>query len=251
MKKRKSHPTTGARFSRLTNLGYNRKEQCEQIFVTLIQIVGQRHVKSGFDKAVNHLSKYNPRELSTAEEDDEVIVKPLVQFMELVNVGDLIQQMMDVFYEQELVSTKLSDRNDFLNPAIKEKKRFEQILDDRVAAGLNTGIDVLIGEVDYVFAKTQKATDYNPGIVGDHAVLDIGPSETAKKIVTLVSSHTKLLVGSTDKNVLDVFNREVGIRLWTSICKHLKIQRISVDGAIVLIRYELSCSMTSPQRFRC
>ncbi|KAF3916788.1 Recyclin-1 [Dactylellina cionopaga] len=216
-------------------IGEEAKEQCEQIFISLIQILGQRHVKSGFDKAVTHLSQYNPRELSTAEEDEQVIVKPLVQFMELVNVGDLIQQMLDVFYEQELVAQKLSDRHDFLNPAVKEKKRFEQMLDGRVAAGLNNGIDVLIKEVDYVFAKTQKPTDYNPGIVGDALSTDIGPSEAARKVVDLVASHTKLLVGSTDKNVLDVFNQEVGMRLWSSICKHLKIQRISIDGAIVLI----------------
>ncbi|KAF3912121.1 Recyclin-1 [Orbilia brochopaga] len=216
-------------------IGDEAKEQCEQIFISLIQTLGQRHVKSGFDKAVTHLSQYNPRELSTAEQDEQVIVKPLVQFMELVNVGDLIQQMLDVFYEQELVAHRLSDRHDFLNPALKEKKRFEQMLDERVAAGLNTGIDVLIKEVDYVFAKTQKPTDYNPGIVGDQLTPDIGPSEAARKVVELVGSHTKLLVGSTDKNVLDVFNQEVGMRLWTSICKHLKIQRISVDGAIVLI----------------
>ncbi|KAK6516347.1 F-box protein: endocytic membrane traffic, recycling ReCYcling 1 [Arthrobotrys conoides] len=217
-------------------IGEEAKEQCEQIFICLINILGQRHVKSGFDKAVNHLSQYNPRELSTAEEDEQVIVKPLVQFMELVNVGDLIQQMLDVFYEQELVAHKLTDKNDFLNPAIKEKKRFEQMLDERVAAGLNTGIDVLIKEVDYVFAKTQKPTDYNPGIVGDLGFpTDVGPSDAARKVVSLVASHTKLLVGSTDKNVLDVFNQEVGMRLWSSICKHLKIQRISIDGAIVLI----------------
>lgn len=217
-------------------IGEEAKEQCEQIFIVLINILGQRHVKSGFDKAVTHLSQYNPRELSTAEEDEHVIVKPLVQFMELVNVGDLIQQMLDVFYEQELVAHKLTDKNDFLNPAIKEKKRFEQMLDERVAAGLNTGIDVLIKEVDYVFAKTQKPTDYNPGIVGGQDFpTDLGPSEAARKVVALVASHTKLLVGSTDKNVLDVFNQEVGMRLWSSICKHLKIQRISIDGAIVLI----------------
>ncbi|KAJ6259899.1 Recyclin-1 [Drechslerella dactyloides] len=216
-------------------IGEEAKEQCEQIFISLIQTLGQRHVRSGFDKAVNHLSQYNPRELSTADEDDQVIVKPLVQFMELVNVGDLIQQMLDVFYEQELVAHRLSDRHDFLNPALKEKKRFEQMLDERVAAGLNTGIDVLIKEVDYVFAKTQKPTDYNPGITGDCLTPDIGPSEAARKVIDLVGSHTKLLVGSTDKNVLDVFNQEVGMRLWTSICKHLKIQRISIDGAIVLI----------------
>ena len=51
--------------------------------------------------------------------------------------------MIDVFYEQELVAAKLTDPRDFLNPAAKEKKGFEQMLDERVAPGLNIGIDVI------------------------------------------------------------------------------------------------------------
>jgi recyclin-1 len=35
--------------------------------------------------------------------------------------------------------------------------------------------------------------------------------------------------------MLDVFNQEVGLRLFTALCKHLKRQRISVDGSIKLI----------------
>jgi len=70
-------------------------------------------------------------------------------------------------------------------------------------------------------------------------ISDIGPSQTATKIVEVVSSHTSMLIGSTDKNVLDVFNQEVGVRLFTALCKHFKRQRISVDGAIKLIRYDV------------
>jgi recyclin-1 len=44
-----------------------------------------------------------------------------------------------------------------------------------------------------------------------------------------------MLTGTTDKSMLDVFNGEVGLRLFTAICKHLKRQRISTDGAIKLI----------------
>jgi recyclin-1 len=64
---------------------------------------------------------------------------------------------------------------------------------------------------------------------------DIGPTPTATRVVELVSSHTKMLVGTTDKSMLDVFNGEVGLRLFTAICKHLKRQRISTDGAVKLI----------------
>lgn len=217
-----------------------RREQCETIFVTLLQVLGPRHVKAGFDKAVEHLGQYNPREVTRTSNS----VAPLVTFLELVNIGDLIQQMVDVFYENELVAKRLTDRNDFMNPAAKEKKRFEQMLDERVAAGLNIGIDVLLDEVEHLFATTQQVTDFNPGALQDVGVMgrqqttlqmDIGPSATAVKVVEVVEGHTKLLNGSTDKNVLDVFNQEVGLRLFGAVCKHIKRQRISVDGAIRLI----------------
>ncbi|KAI9701405.1 MAG: F-box protein: endocytic membrane traffic, recycling ReCYcling 1 [Bogoriella megaspora] len=219
------------------------KESSETIFISLLKVLGTRHIKGGFDKAVNHLSRYSPRDAvqpksmpNSPTGSARQGVAPLVTFLELVNVGDLIQQMVDVFFIQELITPKLVDPDDFLDIAVKEKKRFEQMLDERVAAGLNKGIDVLIDEVEYVCATTQKPTDYNPGADGSEATMvDIGPSDTANRVVELLSSHTGMLTGSTDKNVLDVFYQEVGQRLFTVLCKHLKRQRISVDGAIKLI----------------
>jgi recyclin-1 len=218
------------------SVGELARGQCETIFIILVRTLGDRHVRAGFDRAVEQLAKYNPR---AASDQTQPGVAPLVIFLELVNVGDLIQQMLDVFYEQELVATKLTDRNDFLNPTVKEKKRFEQMLDERVAAGLNKGIDVLMAEVEFICATTQKVEDFNPGASGmvTHEVADINPSDTAVWIVEVMSAHTKMLVGSTDKNMLDVFNQEVGLRLFTTLCKHLKRQRISVAGSIKLIRY--------------
>jgi recyclin-1 len=216
--------------------GEEAREQCLSIFVILLQTLGNRHVKTGFDKAVSHLSTYNPREVSEHQQSQGVA--PLVTFLELVNVGDLISQMIDVFYEQQLAGPKLADRNDFLDPAVKAKKKFEQMLDERVAAGLNKGIDVLMDEVEFVCATTQLPTDYNPlppTNASGAQDFDIGPTSTATSVVSIVESHTKMLTGSTDKNMLDVFNQEVGLRLFTAITKHLKRQRISTDGAIKLI----------------
>jgi recyclin-1 len=216
--------------------GEEAREQCETIFVVLLRILGTRHVKSGFEKAVEHLSVYNPRDVS---DHSQTGVAPLVTFIELVNVGDLISQMIDVFYEQQLAGPKIADKNDFLAPAGMAKKKFEQMLDESVAAGLNKGIDVLMDEVEYLHGTTQSPTDYNPVPSTDKRMtsveLDIGPTQTAKRIKDLVSSHTRMLVGSTDKSMLDVFNGEVGLRLFTAVCKHLKRQRISTDGAIKLI----------------
>lgn len=216
--------------------GGEAREQCESIFVNLLRTLGNRHVKPGFDKAVEHLSHYNPRDVA---DHNKAGVAPLVTFIELVNVGDLISQMIDVFYEQQLATPRIADRNDFLDPSGLAKKKFEQMLDESVAAGLNKGIDVLMDEVEYICATTQLPTDYNPlpppeknnGVADS----DMGPTHTARRVVDLVSSHTSMLVGSTEKTMLDVFNGEVGLRLFTAVCKHLKRQRISTDGAIKLI----------------
>ena len=270
--------------------------QCEAVFVQLLQTLGTGHVKSGFDRAVAHLGEYKPRAvakvISNSSEGkpknaavaagispaavivndgdgDPTGVAPLVTFLELVNVGDLIQQMLDVFYSQELVATRLIDRDDFLNLATKEKKRFEQMLDERVAAGLNKGIDVLMAEVELICATIQQPADYNPSIVGITASrnaatatsrvsvgslantvitaqnklnayaepVDVRPTDTARAVVALVSSHTNMLIGSTERTMLDVFNQEVGLRLFGQLCQHIKRQRISTSGAIKLIRY--------------
>ncbi|KAI9663459.1 MAG: F-box protein: endocytic membrane traffic, recycling ReCYcling 1 [Alyxoria varia] len=239
-------------------LGQEAREQCQTLFMQLIHIVGFQHIKPGFDKAVSHLGQYKARE-ATAHGVQAGGVRPLVTFLGLVNLGDLIQQMIDAFYMQELVGARLTERDDFLNPATKEKKKFEQMLDERVAAGLNKGIDVLMDEVEYLCATTQPSSDYNPlppssssssrggnssafnGGTSIHdlpaatTAPDVGPTPTATQIVDLVSSHTSMLSGSSDKTMLDVFNQEVGLRLFTCICKHLKRQRVSTAGATRLI----------------
>ncbi len=213
-------------------MGDSARSQCATIFNVLLQTIGVRHVKTGFDQAIDHLSHYKSREAADPRESAMGQVAPLTTFLELVNVGDLIQQMLDVFYESELVRLGISDRNDFLDPSVKEKKRFEAMLDERVATGLSKGIDVLMEEVDFLCATTQMPTDFNPE---NNVVTDVGPTKTAKQIVDVVGGHTRMLTGATEKTLLDVFTGEVGLRLFTSLCKHIKRQRISTSGALPLI----------------
>jgi recyclin-1 len=214
------------------SIGDAAKHQSVAIFILLLTSVGSRHVKAGFDKAIDHLGVYNPREAkSDSAQNPTSQVAPLATFLELVNVGDLIQQMLDVFYESELVRLQISNRDDFLDPSVKEKKKFEAMLDERVAAGLGKGIDVLMDEVEYICATTQMPTDFNPTT----AAFDIGPTPTARRVIDVVGSHIAMLTGSTDKTLLDVFSGEVGLRLFTTLCKHLKRQRISTAGAMPLL----------------
>ena len=235
--------------------GDSARSQCAAIFVLLMQTIGMRHVKTGFDKAIDHLSHYSPRETNTTVSDSSssVQVAPLVTFLELVNVGDLIQQMLDVFFESELVRLRISNRDDFMDINVKEKKKFEAMLDERVAAGLGKGIDVLIDEVEFIAATTQQPTDYYPelALAGNgegggslngvrsqkELVMDFSgqPTPTASRIISLVAHHTGMLMGATEKTLLDVFTAEVGLRLFTALTKHIKRQRISTSGALPLL----------------
>jgi recyclin-1 len=114
---------------------------------------------------------YQPPALSDQVSDAEksgpalTSVAPLVQFFELVHIGDMIQSIVQVYFDKELVrcvapfslrrypmsltphQTPHVDLTDFLNPVVREKKRFENLLDDSVAKGLNAGIEVLMNQV--------------------------------------------------------------------------------------------------------
>ncbi|QNP96868.1 YALIA101S01e04522g1_1 [Yarrowia lipolytica] len=237
-------------------LAKDSKEQCERVFVSLIDILGKRHIGGGFDKALGRLDSYKPHNLGFLDEKkskkgkkEEVKeesleekkkkemekkggLEPLVVFAELVNIGDLIQQMIHVFFEEELAQKKFIDRNDFVSPSVQAKKKFEKQLDEYVARGLNQGIDVLSDQMDFLFVTTQLGSDFNPL---PNMEPNMGPTECAKGLVDLLSVHMKILSGSTEKTVLDVFQQELGMRFFASICKHLKRKTISVDGAITVI----------------
>lgn len=229
-------------FARLPGkVGQSAKTRAEALFVDLVGIVGDKHIHLGFQSALNTLNQYDPKkygrlvaltEDSDGESERAMTVEPLAIFAELVNIGDLIQQTVHVFFEQELAAPKLVDRNDFVAPSVNAKRRFEQMLDTWVADGLSRGIDVLIEQIDFVLMTVQLASDFNP-LPGSPP--EIGATEAAKQVISLVRSHVYLLVGSTDKSLLDVFQQEVGLRLYHSLCKHTKRQTISQEGAIRLI----------------
>jgi recyclin-1 len=106
------------------------------------------------------------RTYKPAEHEETTSVAPLLQFFELVHIGDTIQSMVQVYFDKEMVSNQVYnslpstnvsnqashiDRTDFLNGVVREKKRFENALDDAVAAGLNAGTEVLMNQVcDFV-----------------------------------------------------------------------------------------------------
>lgn len=150
-----------------------------------------------------------------AEHDDTTSVAPLMQFFELVHVGDTIQSMVQVYFDKELAPH--IDKTDFLNAVVREKKRFENALDDSVAGGLNAGTEVLMDQVEHIIITRTKAREYYPP---EDAPLELGPTKGCTEAIKCLETHCKLLKGSTSKEVLEVFHQEVGIRLIACVFYH-------------------------------
>lgn len=205
--------------------GHRVREEIEEIAVIFFHCLGERHVSPGFVKATNQIKDWNPAEHEKErklekenqmtekgnddEEEKEEPVAPLVHFFELVHVGDTIQQMVQVYYDQELSAH--IDRTDFLNGVVREKKRFEGALDESVASGLNAGVDLLMSQAEHIVTTRQVPRDFYPE---ENVDMDLGnPTKACAECCECLRTHCRMLIGSTDKNVLEVFYEEVGMRL--------------------------------------
>jgi recyclin-1 len=110
---------------------------------------------------------------------------------------------------------------------VREKKRFENVLDESVAAGLNAGTDVLMNqvsngcrlssvpsltrfEVEHIIITKTQPREYYPA---EGKPLDLGITVGCGEAIRCLELHCKLVKGSTSREVLEVFYQEVGIRL--------------------------------------
>ncbi|EMD37219.1 hypothetical protein CERSUDRAFT_115114 [Gelatoporia subvermispora B] len=205
--------------------GHRVRDTIEEIFVLLLQALSERHIRPGFERATMQMRTYQP-----ADHEESRSVAPLLQFFELVHVGDTMQSMLQVYFDKELAPH--IDRTDFLNSVVREKKRFEDVLDDCVAAGLNAGTDALMSQVEHIILKLTKPREYYPP---EDAPLELGPTQGCQEAIKCLQMHCQLLKGSTSKEVLEVFYQEIGIRLIAILQKHIKRQIISLNGGFQVI----------------
>lgn len=220
------------------------KKKCQDMFKTLLQQLSENHIKIGFENALQLLKDYdandtNLKNITTDEVPENTgqnsRVVPLLQFTELINIGDIILQMISIFYSSELISKGIIDKNrDFLNDIVQSKKSFETMLDDYVADGLNIGIDKLMDQVQFVFNTMQFPDDFNPD-PKTAMRKEIKPSRCAVTCIQLLSEHCFLLTGATDKGTIDVFQQEVAERFFDQVVKNIKKNLVSEDGAVFLI----------------
>lgn len=78
------------------------RDALEEVFIVLLQTLGEKHVGPAFARATKEMGEWRPEEGGGREGE----VAPLVQFFELVHVGDTIGQMVHVYWEKEMVSLK-------------------------------------------------------------------------------------------------------------------------------------------------
>lgn len=95
--------------------GHRVRDTVEELFILMLQTLGERHVTKGFAQWVFHLLCLLPRSqeyhratermtaYKPADHQETTSVAPLVQFFELVHIGDMIQSMVQVFFDKELV----------------------------------------------------------------------------------------------------------------------------------------------------
>lgn len=205
----------------------------QEEFIAVLDILGHEHLKIGFDKALKYLKDYSPKTLAEFNEDSSKasIINPSVVFFELINTADLIVQMLDIFYKEEIINKNVvRHENSILNPSLQSKRNLEAMVDKYVADGLNIGLDVLFGEIDSVLASHTQDLAY----AANGFVLD-GPTEAALKAVLILEQNIDLLVDCADKSVVEIFQQEVAERFFQVIVKLLKQSTISEQGAVVLI----------------
>ena len=61
-------------------------------------------------RAGEHLKTYTP----DMDSLDSVDVPPLTEFFEMVHVGDVIQQMLQLYYDEEIVSGIIINNNSIM-----------------------------------------------------------------------------------------------------------------------------------------
>ncbi|KAI5964172.1 RCY1 [Candida pseudojiufengensis] len=208
-------------------------QSIQDIFMDVMDIIGLEHLRPGFDKALTYLQTYNPNSSTYTTQHNEKFAEPIVLFFDLINMADIIIQMIDIFYKEEILNKQIiKHENSILNPSLQSKKKLEALVDKNVADGLNIGIELLVHQIENTFKEYLLDSDYNPN---DDTPSGFGTTDAARRATKILEENMDLLVDSADKSVVDVFQQEIAERFFQVIVKILKKRTISVAGATNLI----------------
>ncbi len=95
-------------------------------------------------------------------------------------------------------------------------------------------VDLLMKRAEWILFSQRNPLDYAGQDMGSMAELDSSTRAT-RSTIEVLRFHCSLLVGATDREILDLFYTEVALRLFGILTKHLKSLQISQTGGFQLI----------------
>lgn len=213
------------------------EKTCEMIYENLLNNIDSLHLSKAFERSLKLLVDYK----LDPEDESDSIISPLSNFSELINVSDIILQLLQMFYKNDIENihkkvpnqvNKKKKTFDFLNQLVIKKKNFELKIDDYVANGLNIGITKLLEQIEFIYTLNQSPKDYCP----DEESKDGEISTCCLQTVNLLELHCKMITESlANKATLEVYNQEITERLFQYVLKNLKKNIVNVEGGKNLI----------------
>ncbi|XBW37295.1 hypothetical protein QEN19_002877 [Hanseniaspora menglaensis] len=214
----------------------NHEKHCENVYSILLKDIDLLHLSKAFEKSLKLLNEYD----IDVEIEDGSIINPLMNFSELVNVSDIILQLLQIFYKNEIenfskkVNSNISKKKsfDFLNQLTILKKNFEIKVDDFVANGLNAGITKLMQQIEYIYELNQSPKDYCPDEINEEKKA----TSCCLKTIHILKIHCQMISQSlANKATLEIYNQEITERLFQLLVKNLKKNIVNVEGGENLI----------------
>ena len=259
------------KYSTTQQLNKQIHQTCMNIYSDMLNLLINNHIKPGCLEALERLKNYKPVNITKDGNSKPIMgnqtVEPVNNFIELVDVGDLILQMINVFYEHELVDTGIIPSSnqysrDFLRMNNVEKliKLLESTLDKYVANGLDISIDIIISEIRFKIeecvgpiplnnkSKSNTSTISSRQIApaSTTVVVPSAPSSSASASLRTASSHSTTLACNIAHSS-SVYNIETIEMLplneghtseWCNIClnvlkSHFSLLQDSIDKSIM------------------
>lgn len=213
------------------------EKTCEMIYENLLNNIDSLHLSKAFERSLKLLVDYK----LDPEDESDSIISPLSNFSELINVSDIILQLLQMFYKNDIENihkkvpnhvNKKKKTFDFLNQLVIKKKNFELKVDDYVANGLNIGITKLLEQIEFIYTLNQSPKDYCP----DEESKAGEVSTCCLQTVNLLGLHCKMITESlANKATLEVYNQEITERLFQFVLRNLKKNIVNVEGGKNLI----------------
>jgi len=207
------------------------KKNVEEIFTLMLKTIGSEHVEPTMKFVIDTLAKINDHETS-----EQFSVSN--QLFDLIHIADLIQQLIDKYYEEDIVP--IIPKDSVRNRCLVQKKSFEKQLDESVATCFDLIIEYMIKRVEFLLKTYQIQDDFTRSWKAKQPQ----PSPACVLSVECVDSHLKKLIGCTEKSTLTALYTEIGTRFFHTLCDHFKRYKISVDGSA-----QLTCDLDKYYEF--